>query len=92
MARTLYLICYDITDPKRLYRVAHYLKGYKVDGQKSAYECWVTESEKRQILTELQTLTDPTTDRVHLFQLDPRQQVECFGCATHFTTPGFFIT
>lgn len=90
--RTLYLVCYDIADPKRLSRVCRYLKGYKVDGQKSAYECWVTESERRQIMQHLEGLTSKGEDRVHLFQLDPRQEVHCFGRATHFTQPGFFIT
>src|SRR5690625_3653951 len=90
--RTLYLISYDISDPKRLRKVCRYLKGYKVDGQKSVYECWVTESERRAIKRDLQELILPDQDRVHLFQLDPRQQVQCFGRATHFTEPGFFVT
>lgn len=90
--RILYLICYDITDPKRLQQVGHYLKGYKVDGQKSVYECWVTESERRIILERLDQLTEPAADRIQLFQLDPRQQVQCYGQATHFTDKGFFIT
>lgn len=33
-ARTLYLVCYDIASPKRLYRVHKFLIGYKVGGQK----------------------------------------------------------
>lgn len=42
MARSLYLACYDIADPKRLRRVCRLLQGYRVEGQLSAYECWLT--------------------------------------------------
>ncbi len=90
--RTLYLICYDIANPKRLRRVCRYLKGYKVDGQKSVFECWITEGERREIMRHLDNLMSREEDRIHLFQLDPRKKVECFGQATHFTTPGFFVT
>ena len=41
-ARTLFLVCYDICNPKRLYRVHKYLLGYRVGGQKSFFECWLT--------------------------------------------------
>lgn len=90
--RKLYLVCYDIASPKRLRRVGRYLKAYRVEGQKSVYECWVTEGERRRIVADLETLTSPIEDRISLFQLDPRQRVRCFGLAEHFTTPGFFIT
>jgi CRISPR/Cas system-associated endoribonuclease Cas2 len=42
VARTLYLVCYDVCEPKRLRRVHRYLMGYKVGGQKSFFECWLT--------------------------------------------------
>lgn len=39
--RALYLVAYDIADPRRLAHV-HRLLGWKVGGQKSFYECWLT--------------------------------------------------
>jgi len=42
MPRTLYLVAYDISDPRRLGRVCRSLKGYRVQGQKSVPEIWVT--------------------------------------------------
>ncbi len=90
-ARTLFLVCYDIGNPKRLYRVHRYLLGYKVGGQKSLYECWLTPAELRQIRQTLEDLIDPTQDRAHIFQLDPRMKIEGLGLATHPPTDAFMI-
>ncbi len=90
-ARTLFLVCYDIGNPKRLYRVHRYLLGYKVGGQKSLYECWLTPAELRQIRQTLEDLIDPTQDRAHIFQLDPRMKIEGLGLATHPATDAFMI-
>lgn len=78
---TLYLVCYDVSCPKRLYRVHRYLLGFKVGGQKSFFECWFTPAELRAAQRELATLIDPVEDRVHIFQLDPRMAMEGLGIA-----------
>lgn len=79
--RTLYLVCYDVSSPKRLYRVHRYLLGFKVGGQKSFFECWFTPAELREARYELAALIDPVEDRVHIFQLDPRMKMEGLGIA-----------
>ena len=71
-ARTLYLVCYDICEPKRLQRVHRYLIGYKVGGQKSFFECWLTPSELLEVRETLAERLDLSADRAHIFQLDPR--------------------
>ena len=71
--RTVYLVCYDVADPRRLRRVHRFLLGYKAGGQKSFFECWLTPAELRHVQDELTRLLDAVTDRAHLFQLDPRQ-------------------
>jgi CRISPR-associated protein Cas2 len=81
-ARTLYLVCYDVSSPKRLYRVHRFLNGYKIGGQKSFCECWLTPAELREVQRELTGLIEPVEDRVHIFQLDPRMEMECLGVAT----------
>lgn len=83
--RTLYLVCYDVSCPKRLQRVHRYLIGYKVGGQKSFFECWFTPAELREAERELMALIDPVTDRVHIFQLDPRMKMEGMGVAVPST-------
>lgn len=90
-ARTLFLVCYDISCTKRLYRVHRFLLGYKVGGQKSFYECLLTPAELREVRRILEELIDPTEDRAHIFQLDPRMKNEGLGLATLPTTAAFMI-
>lgn len=42
MTRALYLVAYDVHDSRRLGRVCRCLKSYRVDGQKSVPEIWLT--------------------------------------------------
>ena len=86
----LYLIAYDISDQIRLNRVRHFLKGYSTGGQKSVYECFLTESEMRLIVSRLYTLIDPERDRVHIFTLDGRSRTHTLGIAVQPKDPSFF--
>lgn len=90
-ARNLFLVCYDICSPKRLYRVHKYLLGYRVGGQKSFFECWLTPTELREVRQTLDALLEPTQDRAHIFQLDPRMKSEGLGLATAPVTDVFMI-
>ncbi len=80
-ARTLYLVCYDVANPKRLQRVHKFLLGYKVGGQKSFFECWLTASELDAVRQGLVDRMNTRDDRAHIFQLDPRQRIDCLGTA-----------
>ena len=90
-ARTLFLVCYDVSCPKRLYRVHRYLLGFKVGGQKSFYECWLTAAELAAVRRTLEALLDPAEDRAHIFQLDARMKTEGLGRATRPVTDLFMI-
>lgn len=79
--RSLYLVCYDVCSPKRLRRVHKFLLAYRVGGQKSFFECWLTPAELRQVRERLAGLIEATEDRVHIFQLDPRMACERLGVA-----------
>jgi CRISPR-associated protein Cas2 len=89
--RTLYLVAYDIADPARLNRVLRLMKGWKVGGQKSFCECWLTPAEQRSVLAQLAALIDPDADRIHLFSLDPRMTPRLAGIAVTFSRPIFSI-
>ena len=91
MSRNLYLVAYDVCNPRRLHRVCKYLTGFKVGGQKSVYECWVTPAELRALRVELDKLMDPGEDRLHILALDPRMQPRCYGQAQTFTETFFSI-
>ena len=90
-ARTLYLVCYDIASPKRLYQVHKFLLGYKVGGQKSFFECWLTGGELKDVRRGLAERLDQNDDRAHIFQLDPRQKISCFGSAQPVNSGTFMI-
>lgn len=79
--RSLYLVCYDISEPATLQRVHRYLLGYRIGGQKSFYECWLTPAELRLVEADLGEMIDVQSDRVHIFQLDPRMRPTLLGVA-----------
>ncbi len=80
--RTLYIVCYDICSPRRLQRVHRYLQGFRVGGQKSFFECWLTPPELRSVRNTLNELIENESDRVHILQIDPRMQPQCLGRAS----------
>jgi CRISPR-associated protein Cas2 len=90
-ARSLFLICYDVSSPRRLYRVRKYLLGFKVGGQKSFFECWLTAAELRDVSRTLNGLLDLAEDRAHIFQLDPRMKRDFLGLATQPVINVFMI-
>jgi len=90
-ARSLYLVCYDICCPKRLRAVYRYLLGFRVGGQKSFFECWLTPADLRAVRRTLAELIVPEEDRVHIFQLDPRLACQGLGLAREAETSPVLI-
>jgi CRISPR-associated protein Cas2 len=89
--RKLYLVAYDISEPKRLARALDVCREYATGGQKSVHECWLTPAEKREVLARLAEVIDHDTDRVHLFRLDPRMAVRAMGIAVPPADGKFFF-
>lgn len=92
MTRTLYLVAYDVADAKRLVRVGRYFKSYRVAGQKSVPEIWVTPAELARIRTDMAKLLSGEEDRLQMLQLDPRMKNHCLGQAHSFNASYFSIT
>ena len=76
MQRALYLICYDISCTRRWRRVHRLLKSFRVEGQKSVFECLLSPGELREVVERLDALIHHGEDRVHLLRLDPRMACE----------------
>lgn len=91
MSRTLYLVAYDICDPRRLARVGRYFQSYRVAGQKSVPEIWVTPAELQRIRCDMDRLLDASQDRLQLIALDPRMHRRCLGKAATFSAPFFCV-
>lgn len=88
--RSLYIAAYDVRDPGRLRDALHVLKGYSSGGQKSVFECFLTDSEKTSLIDEVQAVIDVTEDRFLLVRLDPRMQVRVLGIAVEPVDPEYF--
>jgi CRISPR-associated protein Cas2 len=86
----LYLAAYDVSDPKRLQQALHVLRGYAIGGQKSVFECFLGEAEKRALLAEVATVLDLEEDRFFLVRLDPRSKVQTLGIAVRPVDPSYF--
>ena len=92
MTRSLYLVAYDVCEPRRLARLTRYFYSYRVAGQKSVPEIWVTPAELERIRADLVGLLDTATDRLQIIALDPRMKRHCLGQAATFTSMYFSIT
>lgn len=90
MERILYLIAYDITDNRRLSRVRHFIKGYSTGGQKSVYECFLTDGELRDVKKKIEKLICDDEDRVHIFTMDGRSRTHALGIALQPKDPDYF--
>ena len=90
MDRTLYLIAYDITDGGRLNNTRRFLKGYSTGGQKSVFECFLTQAELRYVINELGAVIDEDADRIHIFTMDGRSETHTLGIAVQPADPEFF--
>lgn len=90
MGRDLYIIAYDITDERRLNRVRYFLKGYSTGGQKSVYECFLTEGELKFVVSNLKRMIFESEDRIHIFRMDGRSKTHTLGIAVQPKDPSYF--
>jgi CRISPR-associated protein Cas2 len=90
MDRTLYLIAYDITEDNRLNAVRNFLKNYSTGGQKSVYECFLTDGELRFVTSKLKRLIFDIEDRVHIFRMDGRSRTHTIGIGVQPKDPAYF--
>ena len=60
--RQLYIIAYDISAPRRLYKSLKILKNYAWGGQKSVFECFLTPAEKNELCKQVRDVIDEEKD------------------------------
>ncbi|PIV87991.1 MAG: CRISPR-associated protein Cas2 [Hydrogenophilales bacterium CG17_big_fil_post_rev_8_21_14_2_50_63_12] len=90
MPRRLYLAAYDVAHPRRLKLSLELIKGYATGGQKSAYECWLSEGEKSALLHDMALVLIEAEDSFLLIGLDPRSPVQTLGQAETPADPDLF--
>ncbi len=91
MERDLYFVAYDVRNQRRLHRAHKVVVSYAAGGQKSAYECFLTEGERARLVAELSEVLDLKEDRAHFVRLRRNCQVTCLGRAVPPQDPAFFF-
>ena len=89
--RHKYLIAYDISDHKRLYQAHKKVETYAIGGQKSFYECWLTEHEMIAFQQDVNALIDASDDRVFIFRIPNSIEPLLFGKATLQSNSPFLL-
>ncbi|MBX5453479.1 MAG: CRISPR-associated endonuclease Cas2 [Acidobacteriia bacterium] len=79
--RALYLVAYDIAEPRRLRRALIAVRAYASGGQKSVHECYLSPAECLELLKKLRRILNPAGDSLAVIRLDPRARPRCLGIA-----------
>jgi CRISPR-associated protein Cas2 len=75
----IFLIAYDIANPRRLARVNRYVKSVATPAQKSLYVAHTTANEVRAIRDVLAGLIDHHKDDVRIYPLPHRTRIWYYG-------------
>ena len=72
----LYIVAYDISQPKRWRRVFKTMKGYGHWVQLSVFQCRLTARRRAEMAARLDGLIAPAEDHVLIVDLGPADQVD----------------
>ncbi len=72
----LYVVAYDIADPKRWQRVFSAMKGYGYWLQLSVFQCRLTGRRRAEMATRLNDMIDSSEDHVLILDMGPADKVE----------------
>lgn len=75
-----YVVCYDITEPRRLGRIHRLMKKHGMAVQYSVFECWLTESALGSLVENLRELMDESTDDIRIYGLRAGVPIATVGC------------
>jgi len=75
----LYLICYDIADPRRLSRVARHLEKHACRVQYSVFAAQTGAARLACLLAELAALIEPGEDDIRAYPLPHQADVDLLG-------------
>ena len=88
--RKLFIAAYDVCEGRRLRNALYVLKGYATGGQKSVFECFLTDAERRRLLSEIRGVLDLDEDRFMLLPLFGAEGVKTLGVAVPPGDPDFY--
>ena len=79
MSRRPAIVAYDIRADSTRTQVLRVLREWRLDGQLSVHECWLTPSEATELFLQLGAAIDPATDRLLLAWVHPRHRAQARG-------------
>ncbi len=91
MKRLLYLAAYDISSATRLREALHVLRDFSTGGQKSVFECYLTRSEKKELLARINSVIEPQDDRFFLVSLGNELRCDAMGRGVIPSNPKYFL-
>lgn len=74
-----YLVCYDISDPRRLSRVFKLMKGKGIHLQYSVFHCSLTWQKLIELKEKLRRIIDENKDDVRIYPLPSEEKVIIMG-------------
>ncbi|MFQ5456201.1 MAG: CRISPR-associated endonuclease Cas2 [Nitrospirota bacterium] len=75
-----YLVCYDITRPKRLRKVFKLMKGTGIHIQYSVFHCSLTWQQLLDLKERLKNIINPRFDDIRIYPLPSGNKVIVLGC------------
>jgi CRISPR-associated protein Cas2 len=69
MSTRFYMICFDVSDNRRLREISGQLENHGQRVQRSVFECWLTDAQLFQLKRRLAELIDPAEDHVRYYPL-----------------------
>ena len=69
--RNVYLVCYDVSDDKRLRRVYKAMRGFGDHIQLSVFRCELSPRERAEMVADLTPLLDHSADQVLIIDIGP---------------------
>lgn len=91
MSRSLYLISYDIAHNRVRGQIATLLQPWRVGGQRSVAECWLSRTEFSQLWLQLQERINPQTDSLLALRHDQRSQNQTLGQGSIYAGKPFIV-
>ena len=80
--RKLWLVAYDVSNPKRLSNALKIVTDYSCGGQKSCHEAWLSETEARELESRLTKKLNNEKDKWAMFPLGFQPKTYLGGIAS----------
>lgn len=88
--KAAYLVCYDITEPRRLSRVYKLMKGHGIHLQYSVFYCSLTWQDLMKLKAELSGLINQKEDDIRIYPLPADNKVIVMGCGDRVPEGAFY--